>query len=379
MNALSPEVNAWINERNKKLGPNTVVLASDIVIPKRFTTGSLSLDVALGGGWPGNQWVEVIGHESSGKTALVFKTIAANQAIDKDFTTFWLASEHYDTDQAAALGVDNDRVVVTPTQDMELGLDFLLDAAESKLYDCLVLDSYPAMLPDQEDENAMNEATVAAGAKLFNKFWRKAGKATRRNPDGTERVMLGLVINQFRDKIGTFQKFGKPETSPGGHGKDYAFYVRLKLARAEWIEEKRAGLPKPVSVGQVIVVETIKNKSAAPRQRASIDFYFRNAITTGYHRGDYDLGKEYVAMGVLFDVIQLSGSWHHYDGHKWNSKAATEEAIREDRGLQEKLAAEVLEAASDLRRLDSTSTRAPAPKRRRASGRAHQDEPEAGA
>jgi len=365
--ALSPEVQAWVNERNKKLGPNTVVLASDIVVPKRYTTGSLSLDVALGGGWPGNQWAEIIGHESSGKSALVFKTIAANQAIDKDFTTFWLASEIYDTDQAAALGVDNDRVVVTPTQEMEMGLDFLLDAAESKLYDCLVLDSYPAMLPDQEDENAMNEATVAAGAKLFNKFWRKAGKATRRSPDGTERPMLGIVVNQWRDKIGTFQRFGKPETSPGGYGKDYAFYVRAKLARAEWIEEKRFGLPKPVKVGQAVVIETIKNKSAAPRQKAEVDFYFRNAITTGFHRGDYDLGKEYVSQGVLFGVIQLSGSWHHYAGQKWQSRAETEAAIREDKGLQEQLAAEVLEISSDPRRLDDLARAAPAPKRRKAA------------
>lgn len=375
---LSPEVQAWVNERNKKLGPNTVVLASDIVIPKRFTTGSLSLDVALGGGWPGNQWAEVIGHESSGKTAIVLKTIAANQAMDKDFTTFWLAAEHYDTDQATALGVDNDRVVVTPTQDMELGLDFLLDAAESKLYDCLVLDSYPAMLPDQEDENAMNEATVAAGAKMFNKFWRKAGKASRRNPDGSERAMLGIVINQWRDKIGTFSRFAKPETSPGGHGKDYAFYTRVKLARAEWIEEKRPGLPKPVKVGQAVVIETIKNKSAAPRQKAEVDFYFRNAIMSGYRRGDYDLGKEYVSQGVLFGVIQLSGSWHHYAGQKWISRDATEAALREDRGLQEQLAAEVLEVASDPRRLDDMSRVAPAPKRR-AGGRQAAEEQEAGA
>lgn len=362
--ALSQEIQAQIAEWNKKVGDNSVVLASDIVIPRRFTTGSLSLDVALGGGWPGNQWVEVIGHESSGKTAIAFKTIAANQALDKDFSTFWLAAEHYDTDQAEALGVDNSRVVVAPTQKMELGLDFLLAAAESQLYDCLVLDSYPAMIPLEEDDKAMNEAVVAVGAKLFNKFWRKAGDATRRNPDGSERAMLGIVINQFRDKIGGFARFGVPQTSPGGHGKDYAFYTRVKLGRYEWITEKRTGYPDPVSVGQTVVVETMKNKSAAPRQKAHIDFYFRNAITTGFHRGDFDLGKEYVTMGVLFGVIQRSGSWHHYAGQKWISKDATEAAIREDKGLMDQLRAEVLEVASDPRRLDDMARAAPAPKRR---------------
>jgi recombination protein RecA len=359
--ALSVEVQAQINEWNKKLGPNTVVLASDIVIPKRFTTGSLAFDVALGGGWPGNQWVEVVGHESSGKTAIVFKTIAANQAIDPNFTTFWLASEHYDTDQAAALGVDNDRVVVAPTRKMELGLDMLLAAAESQLYDCLVLDSYPALLPDEEAEKAMNEASVALGAKLFNKFWRKAGDASSRNPDGTERVMLGIVINQFRDKIGGFARFGVPQTSPGGHGKDYSFYTRVKLGRYEWITEKRSGYPDPVTVGQTVVIETIKNKSAAPRQKAHIDFYSRNSITTGFHRGDYDLGREYVKMGVLFNVIQTSGSWKHFDGQKWISADAMAAALMEDKELQDKLRDEVLEVASDPRRLDDM-TQAPPPK-----------------
>jgi RecA/RadA recombinase len=703
---LSPEVLAWMARLNgnKNLGPGTVVRAVDMVIPKRFTSGSLGIDVALGGGWPGNQWIEVLGPESSGKSAITLKTVAANQRLDKDFTTFWLAAEHYDTDQAAALGVDNDRVVVAPTQKMEIGLDLLLDALESKIYDCLVLDSFPALLPDLEEEKGMDEATVAVGAKLFNKFWRKAGDAGHRDPYGTERPFLGIVVNQFRDKIGGFAKFGclhastlvnfvdgrsvrikdvvdqkltgevwafnedttrfeprailgwafnglvdgpedylhitangvgskngrygitvtpehevltpdgwieaqkiqvgdelvsrgesvvngtladflrgtlvgdshltktsanaaalrlqdssdpdylawkigklsaaftftrldtsvgirftsgpsnelmrikeglgkrdpsylldrftplglavwimddahyntanshrryelsvkrlslddacdiavylgdlgfevssvrqdrsivftvhgsrriadaiaefvppcmqrklpeshwgryrdfslsferqiipvsskvlsvrlasarqmknrgkydlaiegshnylaggtgngvvvhnTPQTSPGGHGKDYAFYTRLKVARDEFIEEKRPGLPDPVVVGQTIAVKTIKNKSAAPQQTAKIDLYTRSAPFIGFSRGDYDLGKEYVSMGVLFGVIQLKGSWCHFAGDKWISKDAMAEALREGKGLAEKLAAEVLEVASDPRRID---------------------------
>jgi recombination protein RecA len=357
---LSPEVLAWMSKlnNNKKLGPGTVVRAADMVIPKRFTSGALGFDVALGGGWPGNQWVEVIGRESSGKTAITFKTIAANQRLDKDFTTFWLAGEHYDTDQATALGVDNSRVVVAPTQKLELGLEFLDDALESRVYDCLVLDSFPAMLPDLEAEKGMDELTVAVGAKVFNKFWRKAGQSGHRNPDGSERPFLGIVVNQFRDKI----SFLGGETSPGGHGKDYAFYTRVKVYRDEFLVEKRPGLPEPVTVGQRIGIKTIKNKSSAPQQTAKLDFYFRSAPFTGFMRGDYDTGKDFVTMGVLFGVIQLGGSWCHYDGQKFGpaGREVMAEALREDRGMQDKLAAEVLEVASDPRRLDNLAREAAA-------------------
>ena len=103
---------------NKEHGADTVVLASDMRIARRYTSGSESLDIALGGGWAGNQWSEVIGLESHGKTAVTLKTIAANQAVDPDFLTLWIAAEHYDVDQAEALGVDNERMIVISTQEM---------------------------------------------------------------------------------------------------------------------------------------------------------------------------------------------------------------------------------------------------------------------
>jgi recombination protein RecA len=370
---LSPEVRAWMAKLNgaKNLGPGTVLLAVDMVVPRRFTSGSLGIDVALGGGWPGDQWVEVLGPESSGKTAVTLKTVAANQKTDKDFTTFWLAAEKYDTDQATALGVDNSRVVVAPTQKMEVALDLILDALESKLYDCIILDSFPALLPDLEEEKAMDEPTVAVGAKLFNKFWRKAGDAGKRDPLGSERPFLGIVINQFRDKIGGFSPYGTPQTSPGGHGKDYAFYTRLKVNRDEFITEKRPGLPDPVTVGQRIVVKTIKNKGASPQQTHKIDFYTRNAPFTGFRRGDYDLGQEFVTLGVLYGVIQMTGSWCNYDGQKWGPAGKDEmaAALREDAGLQEKLAAEVLEVSSDPHKVEAVelamAADAPAPTRRK--------------
>src|ERR1039458_3928749 len=117
------DVEAFIRGANKTLKSDVLVRASDMLVPDTFTTGSVSADVALGGGWPGNKWVQVIGHWTAGKTAIPLKTVAANQKLNPNLNTFWLAAEHYDTTQARALGVDNSRVTVAPVQEMELGLE----------------------------------------------------------------------------------------------------------------------------------------------------------------------------------------------------------------------------------------------------------------
>src|ERR1700722_3594723 len=274
---LNDDARAFAAHMNNLLKEEIVVCADELVIPRRFTTGFLCLDVILGGGWPGNQWVELIGRESAGKTLVAFKTIAANQKLDPEFTTFWVAAEHYDSEQATAMGVDNSRVVVASTQLMETATQLMIEAVASKNFDCIVLDSYPALVPEEEDDKAMDEFTTATGARLLNKFIRKAGKASRRASNGTERPFIGIIINQFRDKIGSFQKFGIPQTTPGGNGKNYFFYARVELKRSTYVEEKRPGLDRAVRVGQVIQFETVKNKSAAPRQVTEAEVFFRGA------------------------------------------------------------------------------------------------------
>jgi recombination protein RecA len=346
---VNDEARALMAQVIKEHGEGAIVLGSEMVVADRFTTGSLSLDIALGGGWPANHWIEVIGEESHGKTAIVLKTIAANQARDPEFTTMWLAAEHYDTDQAAALGVDNDRVLVVSTQAMEYAYETILKFAESRAVDCIVLDSYPALIADDEAEKDMDEAVVAVGARLTGKFFRKAGAVTKRDMKGQERPFLGIIINQYRDMIGGFSPQGTPKTTPGGKAKNYAFYVRVEVRRAEWIDEARPGKGK-TRVGQVIKVKTIKNKSAAPQQIASVDFYFRDAPVMGFTRGDYDVAKEIQTMGVLYDVIKRSGAYFYVGDktnptHRWRGKEAMLGGIREDLGLQEDLKAEILDRA----------------------------------
>jgi recombination protein RecA len=350
---ISDEALVLVKEINKKHGPDTVVLGSDMAIPGRFTSGSLSLDVALGGGWPANQWVEVMGHESAGKTMVAFKTIAANQRINPDYTTFWLASEHYDEQQATALGIDNSRVIVAPTQDMEKALQMVVDATASKACHCIVLDSYPALLPSEEREKSMDGFTVGVHAKLMNQFIRKLGAASKRDVRGADPEFHGIVINQYRDKITTF---GDPRTTPGGQGKNYFFYARLEVKRLEYKTEKRPGVDDPVKVGQTVRFTTIKNKSAAPGQRATVDYYFRGAPFAGFRRGDYDLGKEYVQMGRLFHVINGTARWPMYRGVKYNGEKELTACLREDVDLKNTLRDDVMDVAKNPLMVDQITT-----------------------
>lgn len=342
---LNTEALALATKINKELGEGAVILASEMRVAKTFTTGSLSLDIALGGGWPGNQWVEIIGRESHGKTAVTLKTIAANQAEDPDFFTLWVAAEHYDQRQATALGVDNSRVIVVSTQDMVVAYETMLAYAESRAVDCIVLDSYPALIPPEEEAKGMDEVQVALGARITGKFFRKAGSATRRANSEDDPPILGIMINQFRDKIGGFSPMGQAQTTPGGNAKNYAFYTRVEVRRDEFIEEKIPGKDMKVRVGQTIKIKTIKNKQAPPQQVASVDFYFRDAPMLGFERGDYDTVKELLTLGLIYDLIQRRGAYFTYGDQRWQGREAMLAGFRDDRDLQHHLDKEVRDIA----------------------------------
>ena len=181
------------------------------------------------------------------------------------------------------------------------------------------------------------------------------GKASSRDTHGGDRPFVGMFVNQWRDKIGGFSPMGTPQTSPGGHGKDYSFYVRLDVSRAEWITMQGLAIHETegvktvaLKIGQVVKVKTIKNKAAAPQQLGVMRFYFRDGA--GFHRGDYDLGTEYVMMGILYGIIERKGGWYTYAGQQWQGKEQLTAAAREDLDLQGSLAADVLAAVADPQR-----------------------------
>lgn len=336
---ISIEAKKVIAEINKKMKGQVVVLGSDMAPIQRITSGSLALDVVLGGGWPVNRWIEIVGDPSNGKTATLLKTIAANQAKDPDFTCVWVAAEDYDKDWAAQCGVDNDRVILIETNIMEEAYDSVLAFLESKSIDMVVVDSLPAMVPGQEDEKTMEESTVGRGALLTNKFFRKSLAATKRAPDGSERGVTCFVVNQWREKIGVM--YGDPRTTPGGKGKDYAYSIKVEVKRDKWIEEGTGD--NKTRVGLTMAFRSTKNKTAPIGNKAFVDFYFKTSEFVA--AGDFDFGKEIVALAVLYGVVERRGGWLYYENEKWQGGNALLDQLRSDLTLREKLEREVLDAS----------------------------------
>jgi recombination protein RecA len=139
-------------------------------------------------------------------------------------------------------------------------------------------------------------------------------------------------------KIGVM--YGDPRTTPGGLGKDYAFFTRTEVRRDEWIEagtgqEKRR-------IGQSIKARIIKNKSAAPSQVATVDFYFSEGDAVP--AGEFDFAKEVVAMGIINKVITRAGAYYRYGGRQWQGSDAMLSSIREEIDLKETLERDVLDS-----------------------------------
>lgn len=313
---------------NKKYGEDIVVQGSLVKeeLP-RITTGVLAFDLMLGGGWPVNQWSEIIGDESSGKTALAYKTIAANQALDPEWIAMWVAAEEFVPEYAQAIGVDLERLWVVETNVMEHAYDLILRAMENRAVDCIVVDSLPALVPGDEAEKMMEEFSVGLGARLTGKFFRKSSKAQKRSLVREERGCTGLIINQWREKIGVL--YGDPRTTPGGKAKNFHYFSRVEVKRDEWIKDK----DEPV--GQTIRARTLKNKTYRPQQVAQVDFYFTDHQTFKF--GEFDVVKDIVNICIAIEAITRAGAYYNYGDQKWQGKDALVAHVRGDLTMQEEL------------------------------------------
>lgn len=335
---LTEAVAAKLN-RDKRFGEGTVVVATDIVVPPRASTGALAFDVAMSGGLPVNQWTEVIGLENHGKTTFILKALAKQQKVDPDYFCVWVASEAFDPKLADMCGVDRSRVYLIEENVMELAFEAVLAFVDGRGCDMVVIDSYPAMVTALEDEKGVDEISMG-GAKILNLFMRKCTKASKRSltEPHTDRPFTGVIVNQWREKIGVIK--GDPRTTPGGKGKNFWMYARLDVKRDEFILNSRRE-----KVGQAIKIICFKMKGARPQQVGVVDFYF--ADHGEFKAGDYDDFKQVVNLALLFDVIGRKGSGYVGPGGVFiKSEATLVETLKSDVEWREQVESEVLRIAA---------------------------------
>ena len=258
-----------------------------------FSTGALSLDIALGiGGLPKGRIIEIYGPESSGKTTLALSTIA--QAQKAGGSAAFVDAEHaLDVSYARKLGVKIEETLISQPDTGEQALEIVETLVRSGAVDILVVDSVAALTPRAEIEGDMGDAQMGLHARLMSQAMRKLTSAISRSN------CLVIFINQIRMKIGVM--FGNPETTTGGNALKFYASVRLDVRRIGAIQ---AG---DEVVGNRTAVKVVKNKMAPPFAKVEFDLMYGEGISA---EGDL------LDLGVKKEMIDKSGAWYSHQGER---------------------------------------------------------------
>ena len=281
-------------------------------------TGSVSLDLALGGGIPKGRIVEIYGPESSGKTTLTLHAIAEVQK--RGGTAAFIDAEHaLDPAYAKRIGVDVENLLLSQPDNGEQALEITETLVRSNAVDLIVVDSVAALVPRAEIEGDMGDSHMGLQARLMSQALRKLTGVISRSKTTV------IFINQIRMKIGVM--FGNPETTTGGNALKFYASVRMDIRRISQIKSGDS------VIGNRTRVKVVKNKIAPPFREAEFDIMYNQGISKS---GDI------LDLAVQRNIVEKAGAWFSYGGEKiGQGREASKTYLEEHPEIQEEISEKV--------------------------------------
>ena len=318
----NPQLKTTLNHIEKQFGAGAIMPlgANRCVRVEGISTGSLSLDVALGGqGIPRGRVIEIFGPESSGKTTLALHVVA--QAQQGDGIAAFIDAEHaLDPTWAKKLGVELETLLVSQPSSGEEAMQITEMLVRSNAVDVIVIDSVAALVPKAELEGEIGDTHIGLQARLMSQSMRKLTGAISRSKTSV------IFINQIREKIGVM--FGSPETTPGGRALKFYSSCRIDIRRLSQLKDGEE------VVGQRVKAKVVKNKIAPPFRIAEFDMMHTNGIS---YEGDV------LDLAVENKFVTRSGSWFRCgEVHLGQGKEKARAFLVENKDLCQQLREKVL-------------------------------------
>jgi len=323
---------AALGQIEKQFGKGSVMFLGDEesrIDIEGVSTGSLSLDIALGiGGLPRGRVIEVYGPESSGKTTLTLHVIAEMQKLGG--TAAFIDAEHaLDPAYAKKLGVNTDDLLISQPDTGEQALEITDMLVRSGGVDIVVVDSVAALTPKAEIEGEMGASHMGLQARLMSQALRKLTSNIKRTNT------MVIFINQLRMKIGVM--FGNPETTTGGNALKFYASVRLDIRRIGAIKKGDEVL------GNETRVKVLKNKVAPPFKKAEFQILYNQGISRE---------SEVIDLGVELGFVEKAGAWYSVDGErigqgKDNARDYLKEHSEMSQLLEEKIREKLMSSDND--------------------------------